>query len=499
MNAINRKQVLFGYLLLVGVAATLLFTELAQARNGSQKDNTNRPTDKHTDMLVKVATRSTQGFMRTMALGNQAEDIGGGWIRIPKANHKLMQVLAQNPDVEFVQPNYKLKLLENYSLKDPVRRKALEKYVRSSPEFANLGLRPDNPAIPAAPSNQSGADPQFSNQWGMLDIGVQDAWKVTKGDPNLIVAVIDTGVDYTHEDLLPNLWRNPKEIPDNGKDDDQNGYVDDIVGWDFVTKDNKPYDLATDNPMDLLKGDANPGHGTHCAGNVAARGENNIGIAGVAPNVKIMSLRFISEKGSGTTADAIGAIRYAVDNGAKILSNSWGGEGQDDASEENLALKEAIQYSLNKGALFIVAAGNGRGGKGYNNDTDSKPVYPASYTFENIVTVAALDSGDRLAGFSNFGITKVHIGAPGVKVYSTTPANGYSDTVIDKFGIKATWDGTSMAAPHVAGAAALYWSAHPQASFKDVKNALLRSAKKIPSLAGKVSTEGKLDVKELMK
>jgi thermitase len=491
MIALNRKQVLFGYLLLVGIVATLLFTELARAKSKSDV--------KETDLLIKVATKSTQGFLRTLGVGSNAQNLGGGWLKIPATNPKVMQLLSQNPDIEYIQPNYKLRLLEDYSMKDPVRRQAIERYARNNPEFKNLGLRPDNPAIPPKPSTQIGADPLFSKQWGMNDIGVQDAWKVTMGDPRIIVAVIDTGVDYTHEDLLPNMWRNPKEIPDNGIDDDNNGYIDDIVGWDFASKDNKPYDLATDNPLDLLKGEANPGHGTHCAGNVAARNDNNIGIAGVAPKVSIMALRFITEKGSGTTADAVLAIRYAVDNGAKVLSNSWGGEGQDDSSEENLALKEAIQYAMDKGVLFIAAAGNGRNGKGFNNDTDANPVYPGTYTFDNIITVAAIDSSDRLAPFSNYGKTKVHIGAPGVKVFSTTPANGYADTIIDKFGIKATWDGTSMATPHVAGAAALYWSAHPQATYNEVKLALLRSAKKISSLTGKVSTEGKLDVKELMK
>ncbi len=147
----------------------------------------------------------------------------------------------------------------------------------------------------------------------------------------------------------------------------------------------------------------------------------------------------------------------------------------------------------------MVAAGNGRGGKGYDNDKDARPVFPASYTFENILTVAALDSSDRLGVFSNWGATKVHIGAPGVKVFSTVVGNDYSDIVIDKLGLKAYWDGTSMATPHVAGAAALYWSENPHATFQDVKNAILRSARKIPSLTGRVLSEGKLDIKELMK
>ncbi|NJM10085.1 MAG: S8 family serine peptidase, partial [Bdellovibrionaceae bacterium] len=153
----------------------------------------------------------------------------------------------------------------------------------------------------------------FSKQWGMNQMGVTTAWGTTKGNPEVIVGVIDTGVDYTHEDLVDNMWRNPGEMgtdaqgrdkSSNGVDDDKNGYVDDIVGWDFPANDNKPYDL-TASLMDMLLSGGNPGHGTHCAGNVAARGENGKGIAGVAPNVRIMALRFITEKGQGTSADAI--------------------------------------------------------------------------------------------------------------------------------------------------------------------------------------------------
>jgi thermitase len=170
---------------------------------------------------------------------------------------------------------------------------------------------------------------------------VQNAWKINPGTGSMIVAVINTNIDYTHEDLLPNMWRNTKEIPDNNIDDDNNGFVDDIVGWDFLSNDNKPYDLAATSLGDLLNG-GNPGHGTHCAGNVAARGNNGKGISGVAPNAQIMALRFIGNEG-GTTADAVKAIHYAVDNGAKVLSNSWGSDGEDsDDASENQALKDSI-------------------------------------------------------------------------------------------------------------------------------------------------------------
>lgn len=295
----------------------------------------------------------------------------------------------------------------------------------------------------------------------MLNIGAQEAWSVTKGNPEMVVAVIDTGVDYTHEDLMPNLWRNPKEIPNNGIDDDKNGYIDDVIGWDFVSNDNKPFDLAVE-PLQLIQG-GNPGHGTHCAGNVAARSDSGIGIAGVAPSVSIMSLRFISDKGEGNTADAIKAIRYAVDNGAKVLSNSWGSEGDNPQEDiENKALKETILFAQDRGVLFVAAAGNGHNGVGYDNDTDPNPGFPASYSMDNIISVAALDEQDHLGSFSNWGLRTVDIGAPGVKVFSTTVGGKYSDVVLDMYGFKATWDGTSMATPHVAGAAALFWSAHPE-------------------------------------
>jgi subtilisin family serine protease len=362
--------------------------------------------------------------------------------------------------------------------------------------------KPDNPEIPAVvTSSGSGQDPEFSKQWGMVDNNVKDGWAKAQGD-GIIVAVIDTGVDYEHEDLVQNLWRNSKEIAGNNIDDDGNGYIDDVIGWDFVSNDNKPYDLKTDI-MTMLTSGGNPGHGTHCAGNVAARNNNGKGIGGVAPHAQIMPLRFLSEKGSGTSADAVKAIKYAVDNGAKVLSNSWGSSGEDpNEAQDNQALRDVIKYAMDKGVLFIAAAGNGdEQGKGYDNDSSSKPGYPASYDTENIVSVAAIDVNNALGSFSNWGARTVDIGAPGVKVFSTISGGGYSDTVVDlsMFGMGVvTWDGTSMATPHVAGAAALYWSKHPTATWKDVKDALLSSATPIPALQGKVTSNGKMNVQSLM-
>lgn len=455
------------------------------------------------DLLIKLAPEAAENFelMATFSQGGaQVEKLSHQWLRIQNSKGLKIQNFQNVDGVEYVQPNYTIHLLNDYKIQDPLRRMALKKMLKRNPELAaeTKQIPPDNPEILDAPHQARGRDPLYSKQWGMVDNGVEKAWNKIRKNQEMIVAVLDTGVDYNHEDLIANMWRNTGEIPNNGVDDDQNGYVDDIVGWDFVSNDNKPYDLIVE-PLKMLFEGGNPGHGTHCAGNIAATAENAKGVAGVAPHVKIMALRFISEKGAGTTADAIKAIRYAVDNGALITSNSWGGEGDpNDPASENKALQEAIQYAEEKGTLFIAAAGNGRKGTGYNMDGDKNPVIPASYDFDSIVSVAAIDVQNNLGTFSNYGQNLVDIGAPGVAVFSTTVDNNYSDVVIDKFGFKATWDGTSMAAPHVAGAAALYWSQYPNKTWKEVKDAILESAEVVPGLRGKVKTNGKLKVSNLL-
>ncbi len=442
------------------------------------------------DLLIKVAqpvyTKQAAHYFSSQGLKSEA--LTEQWIHVEgNTTQAQLQGFLESGSILKVQKNFIIKTMKN-----PTLHTALQKYLADHPDQVNAPLADarDNPAIPNAPTVGSGADPLFAKQWGMSDIGLQNALKINPGSNNIIVAVIDTGVDYTHEDLLPNMWRNTKEIPDNGIDDDNNGYVDDIVGWDFLDNDNKPYDLAAASLGDILNG-GNPGHGTHCAGNVAARGNNGIGISGVAPNAQIMALRFIGEQ--GTTAAAIKSIRYAVDNGAKVLSNSWGSEGEDSAdADENQALRDAIQYAQDHDVLFVAAAGNST----INNDTSDKRGYPASYDHANIISVAAVDVQNKIASFSNYGATTVDIGAPGVKVFSTTVGGKYSDSVIPMLG--ANWDGTSMACPHVAGAAALYWSAHPEKTYAQVKAAILASAISIPSLQGKTLTGGKLNVEKLM-
>lgn len=268
-------------------------------------------------------------------------------------------------------------------------------------------------------------DTNYASQWALensadADIDASQAWDYGTSS-SIVVAVIDTGVDYTHVDLAANIWTNTREIAGNGVDDDRNGYTDDIRGWNFVSDNNNP---ADDN-----------GHGTHVAGTIGAVGNNGIGIAGVAWSVKVMALKFMDSTGSGNLSDAVAAIDYARVNGAKVINASWGGGGF-----SNL-LQSAITRFQNAGGIFVAAAGN----EGANNATT--PSYPANYT--NVISVAASTSTGALASFSNYG-TNVDIVAPGQGILSTIPGNRY-----------ASYNGTSMAAPHVAGAFALLWGQSP--------------------------------------
>ena len=281
-------------------------------------------------------------------------------------------------------------------------------------------------AGPSAPPN----DPDYVNGklWGMANIKAPSAWKKVTKSP-IIVAVIDTGVDYTHEDLKKNIWRNAGEIPGNNKDDDGNGYVDDMHGYDFFNGDGDPMDGHS--------------HGTHCAGTIAAEGNNATGVVGVTWQLRIMPVQIFGASGKGAVASKIvKAIDYAVDNGAKVLSNSWGG------GAESANIRIAIARAEQKGALFIAAAGNG-GSDHVGDDNYAIPHYPSSYSSRNIISVLSINEDDSRSAFSNYGRISVDIGAPGGGIYSTIPGDRYANK-----------SGTSMATPHVAGAVALIWG-HP--------------------------------------
>lgn len=288
------------------------------------------------------------------------------------------------------------------------------------------------------------------------DIRATSAWDVFTGDPNLKIGVIDTGVDYNHPDLADNIWTNPGEIPGNNIDDDGNGYRDDVHGYDFVNNDGDPFD---DN-----------GHGTHCAGTIAGRGNNSIGVAGVAWSGRIIGIKFLSAGGSGSTAGAISSVQYAIAVGARLTSNSWGGGGF------SQALLDAIVAAGNAGQLFVAAAGNSSA----NNDLT--PHYPSSYNTPFVIAVAATDHNDNLASFSSYGATSVDIAAPGVSILSCQPGGGYR-----------LLSGTSMATPHVAGAVALAMGRFPLASPLQIKQLILTAADVRPQLANRVLTNGRLN------
>jgi subtilisin family serine protease len=289
------------------------------------------------------------------------------------------------------------------------------------------------------------------------DIDALNAWQTTTGSRDVVVAVIDTGIRHTHQDLAANMWINTAETPGNGIDDDGNGYVDDIHGINAIT--------GSGDPMD------DDSHGTHCAGTIGAAANSGGPHVGVAWNVRLMGLKFLGPDG-GSTSDAITCIDYAIRMGADVMSNSWGGGGF------SQGLSDAIGRASDAGILFIAAAGNSA------DNNDLVPQYPASYSNPNVIAVAAVDRSDNLASFSCYGATSVDIGAPGVSIFSSTAE---SDTAYD------TYNGTSMATPHVAGVAALILSANPSATMTEVRDRILDSARPLASLEGKCTTGGTLD------
>jgi len=424
--------------------------------------------------------RNVMGFIYDLVQVEKVKRFGGNmrsmeqlFVKKDANLQELIAKLEKHPAVEYAQPNFILRALPIAEARRP------SSGMPCIPGFEVPGCDPDacmfpgfppgckddgggspgEPGNPTPPSerpavgekpadvNPPVADPELEKAYGIGKIGSDEAWKTTRGSQDVVVAVIDTGVDYNHEDLSFNMWRNPN--PDKN----------DLVGWDFIHNDNLPFD---DNM-----------HGTHCAGSIGAVGGNGKGVSGVNQRVSIMALKFLSGEGSGDTAGAIKAIDYAIGHGAKVLSNSWGGKGD----EDNKGLREAIARAEAKDVLFVAAAGND------SSDNDKDPTWPASFNEPNMLTVAATDKSDAMASFSNYGVKSVHLGAPGAGIYSTVPGNSYKSL-----------SGTSMACPHVAGAAALVWAAHPKYTHKEVKKCLMESVDQISALNGKTITGGRLNV-----
>jgi subtilisin family serine protease len=292
------------------------------------------------------------------------------------------------------------------------------------------------------------------------DIKAYEAWDIRREAPGVIVALVDSGVRLTHEDLAPNLWRNPREIPGNGIDDDNNGVIDDVFGFNAFADNG--------NPADDL------GHGTHVAGTIGAAGNNALGVVGVAWKVQLMATKFTGPDGNGTLSDAIACIDYARRMGAHIINASWGASWF-----ESTALREAIQAARDAGIVFVTVAGNN------SADNDATPVYPGAYGLDNIIVATATDRFDQLAFFANYGARSVHLGAPGYNIFSTWIG---SDADYQYY------DGGSMAAAHVSGAMALLRAQFPGDTPAQLIARVLKNTDPLPSLVGKTSSGGRLDL-----
>ena len=369
------------------------------------------------------------------------------------SQREAIEELRRDPDVLSVEPNY---------------------MVQALPEFPQMITAAACPAVSPTP----GGDPLRASQWALSKISAPAAWQITTGSTDVVVAVIDTGINYRHEDLAANMWRNPGEIPGNGIDDDGNGRVDDVYGID-AADDARGYDS---DPFD--QGANGFYHGSLVAGIIGARAQNGVGITGLNWSVRLMAVRAIRASNLITLADELEALDYVLmmkqrGINVRVVNMSYGG------LRFSIAEREALAALDRAGILLCVAAGN----DGRNNDTS--PVYPAGHPLGGIIAVAATDSADELARFpvrgsSHFGRTNVDLAAPGLDIPSTF-GPGTND-------YHAAFFGTSAAAPHVAGAAALLASANPNATAADLKNALLDSADVIPALFGKMVSNGRLNI-----
>jgi len=324
-----------------------------------------------------------------------------------------MQVTDQHSSANLVKVT-----LPEESSKEVVAKKLAELMQRSDVEYVTESFTLKTLGLPN--------DPELSKQWSVAKVNASAAWDITPGSREVKVAIIDTGINTDHEDLRANIWTNPGEIAGNGIDDDNNGFVDDVHGYDFKDNDGNPNDETSSQ---------NPGHGTHCAGIVGAVGDNGKGISGMSQQVSMMGLRFIGPNGQGDLMGAIKAIDYAIAQKADVISASWGAAV---STSQAQPLTEAVQRASDAGVIFVAAAAN----DGKNND--QVEMYPANTPAANLIAVAASDDQDGKPSWSNFGKDKVHLASPGLNIYSSIPGNKYQNL-----------SGTSMATPLVAGLVAL--------------------------------------------
>ena len=405
------------------------------------------------EAIVQLKTNSSQSLSYQ---GCQVEQLSEEYWSVTASNQKQLKKvfnkLEKRTDVVSVQPNYQYTVMDSEIPNDSKFSK-------------QWGLK--NDGIQSF-STSSGDNVQST---AGVDIDAVEAWNTFKSNEEVVVAVIDTGIDYKHEDLKNAMWKNPGEIAGNGKDDDGNGYVDDVYGWDFYHNDKS---VCAYTSKGTAKSADNDNHGTHCAGIIAATANNKVGIAGVASNVnvKIMAIKALGGVNRGTTtATLIKSIKYAMAMGADIINASWGGGV---SSKDDTALKKIIKRS---GVLFVAAAGN----SGKNNDEEL--CYPSCYSTElsNVISVGSVDCDGSLSEFSNYG-TSVDILAPGAQIYST------------KVGSYGYMSGTSMAAPMVAGVAAMLYAGKSYTYPKEVKNTILSTYKQLSTISSKkVACPGVVD------
>ncbi len=341
-------------------------------------------------------------------------------LRVSDAEKKsIMEALKRNPEVEWVEED--------------------QRY------FVDQSGGPIHPS-----------DTLFDQQWSIQKMGIPEAWKlVPENAKEVLVAVVDTGTSLQHPDLMKQIFQNPKEIAGNEKDDDQNGFIDDVMGWNFEGKDSNAED------------DFN--HGSHVSGIIGATQNNGLGISGISPKVKILPVRWM-KNGSGYGEDAIAAIHYAVKMGARVINASWGGIGY------SKALEEAVREAESQGVLFVASAGNG------HSNNDEKPRHPANLRFSNVISVASVDENDHLEKYSNFGAKMVELAAPGKEIVSTMMNRQYG-----------AMSGTSMAAAEVSGVAALLLTINPKLTGQDIKRILMQTVQPVPELQGKTISGGRVD------
>jgi thermitase len=399
------------------------------------------------EFIVKIKPGQKSNLLKSLAkngfsLKRDLKLAFGDFILVKGSNTKSLKSISE---IIYFEPNYILKAIgHNEHLGDDAKFGAL------------WGLLNTGSNEPSKDGTTYNPTPGVQG----ADVNAIKAWDITKGSKAVTIAVIDTGIDYNHEDLKNNMWVNPKEIAGNNKDDDNNGYVDDVYGYNFAAKNS--------NPMD------GNGHGTHCAGTIGAE-HNSVGVAGVMSEVKMMAVKFLSDEGSGTSADAIEAINYATKMDVDLMSNSWGGGGF------SQTLYDSIDAAKKKGILFIAAAGNSA------TNNDQSPHYPSNYEVDNVISVAAHAINDSLASFSCFGRRTVHIAAPGKNIMSSTPNNTYS-----------VYSGTSMATPHVSGVLGLLLAKEGRLPVLEVRERVMATSIPVGSYRRTTLSGGRIDAYNLL-